>query len=49
MKKTTTTYPARIDGLRYEIVTYELWVDCFSDLRKSMKKKEKNERNNNAL
>ena len=36
MKKTTTTSSARIDGLRYEIETYELWVDCFIDLRKSI-------------
>ena len=36
MKKTTTTYSARIDGLRYEIVTYELCMDCFADFEKFM-------------
>ena len=36
MRKTTTTYPARIDGLRYEIETYELWMDCFIDSKKSI-------------
>ena len=46
MKKTTTTYPARIDGLRYEIETYELWVDCFADFEKFMEEKTMEEKGN---
>lgn len=46
MKKTITTYSARIDGLRYEIETYELWVDCFIDFEKFMKEKTMEEKDN---